>query len=30
MLVEAEGTIRASKSAIWAAITDVENASEMI
>ena len=29
MLVEAQVTINASKSAIWAAITDIENASEI-
>ena len=30
MLVEAQITINASKAAIWAAITDIENASEII
>src|SRR5438093_6302223 len=30
MLVEAQVTINASKSAIWAAITDIENAAETI
>src|SRR5438445_9289786 len=30
MLVEAQVTINASKAAIWAAITDIENASETI
>ena len=30
MLVEAQVTIHASKAAIWAAITDIENASETI
>ena len=30
MLVEAQVKINASKTAIWAAITDIENASEMI
>lgn len=30
MLVEVEVTIHGSKEAIWAAITDIENASETI
>ena len=30
MIVEAQVTINASKAAIWAAITDIENASEII
>jgi len=30
MLVEAQVTINGSKAAIWAAITDIENASETI
>src|SRR5436309_15398422 len=30
MLVEAQVTINGSKAAIWAAITDIENASEII
>ncbi|HZF10877.1 MAG TPA: hypothetical protein VFE33_18975 [Thermoanaerobaculia bacterium] len=30
MIVEAQVTINGSKAAIWAAITDIENASETI